>query len=686
MFDAYKVAVKLTLVNHVSAGLISISQQLNKLHPELSKAQRGANGLRKELEGIKKLGFIGGAMAGLGLGGLALFKAPLEEAKKWDQAVGKFRLFGLSDAVNNEATAYAKAMNVMGSSATENMKLITEAQGVFRESGLSGSQALDGAKLAAPMLAKIKFATASLDDDSKSVMHTSSMAMLRFVEMRGGLKDAKTFNAIADDGWRAIQSSGGNINWEQLRQFMTRGGVAAMGLTNKSLFGELEPIIGALKGSTAGDAWMTSYNRLTGGVRIPNQVAHMLTESGVWDPKKIEWNSQGGIKHITGNPLKDMSTFGSAPVTFYEKDILPMYAKMNGGKGLNSEERARENLIIFGRNGAKMFTLIDKQIDAIHRSVDAQAKALDVSQSVADAAKTLVGKEIDLEAKWTDAKRELGMTVLPMAIAGVEKLTKALKEFTDFAQENRTTVRRLTLAFVGLSAAMAFGGAVNILSAGFKGLRLAVTAVNAAGGAGGLVGMGARLAGVGTGLSAVGGATGLATLGASLAALAGGIGILYGVTKAMSWVLENIIDPDTDPENHPGMRRKHLRGRADVWEVDSKLPQGHAGMHFQRAGRGGTWVKDSTVVAKIPGTVDLGASVPTSSSGRYRMGVARGSVVPPPPNANITVKAELHVDGRKMAEVTTKYQAQDMARPQRGPSTFDSSMNLAPVGLGFAGA
>ena len=120
----------------------------------------------------------------------------------------------------------------MGSSATENMRLMNQAQGVLRASGLSGPAALEGAKLAAPMLAKINFATKSLDDDAKATMRAQSLSMLRFIQMRGGLGDAQTFNATADAGWKAIQSSGGSIHWDDLGQFMARGDVAAKSLSN----------------------------------------------------------------------------------------------------------------------------------------------------------------------------------------------------------------------------------------------------------------------------------------------------------------------------------------------------------------------------------------------------------------------------------------------------------------------
>jgi len=62
---------------------------------------------------------------------------------------------------------------------------------------------------------------------------------------------------------------------------MAKAGTAAFGLSNKALFAELEPIIGELKGSSAGDALMTAYNRLNGIIKLPNQVTHDLMKMGI---------------------------------------------------------------------------------------------------------------------------------------------------------------------------------------------------------------------------------------------------------------------------------------------------------------------------------------------------------------------------------------------------------------------
>lgn len=460
-FEAYSVAVKLSLINHVSAGLMMISKSLHGTGADVDK-------LNAKLASIGKQAAIGGAMFGGGLAIAALFKAPLEEAKKYQTEMAKFSLFGMSDQVNAESDRFVKSMNSMGTSITTNLKLFTEAQGVFRESGIGGMQALDGAKLAAPILAKIAYATSGLSEESQAKMKTASMSMLRYIEDSGGLKSPQRFGELADAGWRMTQTSGGAVDWEQLRQFKARAGVAAMNMTDDAM-AMFEPIITMLKGQTAGFSQRTAYNRLNGIIKIPNQVAHELVNNGVWDNSKVIWNSQGGIKAFKGNPLKQADLFSSNSIEFYEKVIMPMHKKM----GITTDSAiAQSNAMLFGSTGGAMFTLIDKNMEKLHMSLQAQHSALGIDASVAKVHQTLGGKEEEFTAKWRDLMLNLGGAILPMACDALDKLNPRLKALGIWIGDNPGKVDTFTYALMGLSAFLIGGGLINMVIAAGRGFWL----------------------------------------------------------------------------------------------------------------------------------------------------------------------------------------------------------------------
>lgn len=460
-FEAYSVAIKLSLINHVSSGLLMISKGLQG-------AGQDADKLHSKIKSIGAQMATGGIMFAGGMGLLHMFKAPLEEAKKFETQVAKLSLYGMSDAVNREAVQFVRGMDIIGTSLTEKMRLFNEAQGVFRESGMDGSAALYGAKIASPVLAKIHFATAALDEESQAKMNTSSMAMMRYIEDSGGLKSPKRFNELADAGWRMVQTSGGSVDWEQLRQFKVRGGVAAMNMSDEAM-AMMEPIITMLKGQTAGFSLRTAYNRLNGIVKIPNQVAHELVKNGVWDEKKIEWNKQGGIKMFHGNPLINSGMFSNNAVDFYEKIIMPMHKRMGH---TTDDSIAQSNAMIFGSTGGAMFTLIHKNMEKLHTSLQAQHKALGVDDSYDKASKTVAGKELELQKNWANLMLLTGEVILPMAISALTTINPMLKDLAKFIDKNRIAVGYFATGLMVLSGFLITGGLINMVFAAARGFGL----------------------------------------------------------------------------------------------------------------------------------------------------------------------------------------------------------------------
>lgn len=334
-------------------------------------------------------------------GGLSFMKSAVEAGAEYQTLLARFSAYGMGDAAVKEADKFASATKVMGASKIDMLRYFTEAQGVFRESGaLTLEEQLKGARMAAPMLAKMHFAMSGMDPAANHMTPAKEMDMLRFVEQAGGLNSPAKFNSIMNNAYKAVQASGGNIDFSQLRQFMSRAGTSAYNLSDVALYAKLEPIIGEMKGGAAGDALMTAYNRLTGTIKLPNQVVKQLEEMGVWDKSKINHNTMGGIKSIIGGPgaqFPGLKLLANDPIQFYEKIIRPKYA----AKGMSEEQIQLQNNIIFGRQGGKMFNLMEKQIHIIELAEKAFTKQADVEQGNKLAAGTYNGKLVDFGAKWT---------------------------------------------------------------------------------------------------------------------------------------------------------------------------------------------------------------------------------------------------------------------------------------------
>jgi len=586
--EAYKVAITIALKNEVSGVLQTLLRDFSRLDDKakaltkslggigknttaglesvsrsMSQMEKKAESLAKKLEKIGKRGKGGAAAAEKGedephslaghLAGIGekteagrkvidagktmmeALKGPLDEADKFEQAFAKFKLMGLGGAANEEAEKFARSMNVMGSSYTDNMQAMTQAVGVFRAAGATDGEALAQAKMAAPTIAKLHLATSTYDDETRENIQSQDADMLRFIKARGGMKDAKSFNDIADTGWKAMQASGGTLKWSQLNDVLASGGAATANLSDKALMGEIQPLLNHMSGGAIGDGIAGALSHLTSTSGVSADTAHMLADAGVWDAKKIKWNKKGGVDSVggDGNPLKDLAAFNASPTAFYEKYIAPMYDKQH----LDAGARAVQNTRLFGDKGGALFTAIDGDKSAIHASASNLDKASTLGKS-ADAARDSSSAQFkDLQANLQDVMIETGNAVLPMMVDGLRTINPMLKDLAGWMHEHTGTVKVLTFAFAGLGAALILGGTINTAATGLRAISAALE-FTGAGGAGGLSRLASGIGSVGSGLASMGKTvvSGLASVSRAVIANVGGASGALGLLGRTSLV------------------------------------------------------------------------------------------------------------------------------------------------------
>ncbi|EPB4201302.1 hypothetical protein ACROPO_004205 [Yersinia enterocolitica] len=468
--------------------------------------------------------------------GFKMLDGFVAQAAKYQTITEKFNQYGLGDVALKDAEKYAAATKITGSSNTDMLRYLTEAQGVFRESGASTLQEqLRGAKLAAPVMAKMNYAMTGLDEHAKAMTESKQMDMLRFVETAGGLKSPERFNSLMNASFKAIQSSGGNVDFSQYRQFMARAGTSAQNLSDKALFASLEPIIGEMKGSTAGFANRTLYSRLNGIIKLPNQVVHNLMTSGIWDESRVELNKMGGIKRFKGNPLvgADILSYEGASA-FYEKVLLPSYKK----RGLSPSEIQRENALIGGNTGGMMLNLIDKQLTTIHHSEQAFLKARGLDESANAVGGTYSGKMIDFNKKWENLQLVMGKDggLLDTFTRGLEFLSTTLQKITDTAKKYPDVAKLVGQTALAVAGFAALSG----------GMWVITHAAGALIGPLKLVGWGVNAL-LGVGVGSAGGLPALATALGGLPALITGILVAvtaYSAYEVYQWYKNGKADDD----------------------------------------------------------------------------------------------------------------------------------------------
>ena len=675
MLEAYSVGVRVSLINGVTAGLLGMSSQFKRTAEDAAL-------LNRRIDGIKKTMLVGGGLMLLGGGILAMFKAPLDEAKKFQTEMARFSMYGMGAKAETEAERFAKSMNVMGSSFVDNIRLINEAQGIFRESGALGlQQQFVGAKIAAPILAKLQFIESGLSPDEQVSRHAQDLAMLRFVEARGGANDPRTFSSIADWGFRLSKSSGGVVDWSQLQQMTATAGPMTRTITEDAI-SKLEPVIADLKGGRTGSGLRVAFQRLLGTQRVlPKQAVAEYLKLGLWDPSKVELTGQGSIKRFLGEPgsvFKGQTQFMSDPVDFYTKTFLPAIAKKYGNWILGDDVRAVsarsvEQSLIFGPGTASsVFSQIDKLLPAIQRSLGAQGKQMGIDASYKAIQGTAAGKQIELSKKFHDLMEQTGEAVLPLVVQGMETLLPILTQFSSWAQQHKTMFGDLVKGLFLFGGAALIGGAVTSIAGGVKAFGLLFSlfggpaAMAAERGALGLVRvlpvLGTAFAGLDIAAIALAAAPWVAAA-AGLALVGVAVWKLFDTVKQWNSMTgpqhqATTLKREVDAAKH-GRTVEHLYGGT----LTDTLRKRHA---------------NAALAAGIKGILDAKPVKPASyesQTGSRYIAPGQGKV--------IQVSAYTMLDGRQIAKTVTHHQAKDMARQPNGPSGFDGSLALTPVAAGY---
>ncbi|PUB36611.1 hypothetical protein C8K66_10290 [Pseudomonas sp. GV105] len=454
-FEAYSVAVKLSLINHVSAGMAMISKSLASTGGDVDK-------LNTKLASIGKQGAIGAAMFAGGLGLASMLKGPLDEAKKFQNETERFRSLGLGDKVTADAVKFASGMNTYGTSIRENLGLLRDAQTVFGD--------FHEAQMVTPLLAKMKFANAALYGDEGGAMKDRAfMDMLKVIEMRGGLSSQEAFTNQANMVQRVQTATGGRVGANEYLNFIKTGGVAAKGMKDENFYYAMEPLIQEMGGNRVGTGLMSAYQNLVQG-RTTQRAANELMRIGMLNPKMVDYDKVGNIKQIKPGAVSGSDIMISDPMKWMQTVMLPAFAS----KGITDKQAILNEIgaIFTNRTASQLYSTMYLQQANIAKNFKLNSGAAGIDELDANAKKTLTGKLIELDKKWIDLQLKLGDVILPLAIRAVDGLNNAIKNLTIWIDANPGKVRALTYAFMGLAAFLVTGGLINMVIAAGRGFVL----------------------------------------------------------------------------------------------------------------------------------------------------------------------------------------------------------------------
>ncbi len=479
----------------LASDVAAATQQLDAQHRRLQQitAQQQRMGAARQARDRAQatganLAVTGFATMATGKHVLGALSPAIEEAKAFQMQVAQLRSMGVGDAMVSDAVKFARGMDVMGSSATENLKLLKESYSVLRD--------MHEAEAVTPYMARMKFgietvmASGGHGEGHGANAEAMFTDLLKVAELRGAAKNPESLKRVLDFATQAYVASGGLVKSEDLLNMIKTGGVAAKQLDDQSFFFGLLHTVQEMGGHRAGTGLATAYQNWAAG-RSTRQSADELYQLGLLKPGSVQVHEKTGhLKKLLPDALVEGDLYRSNPFEYLMTRVIP---KLNADGNLTDQQVVSKiNALFSGRKGGDLFASLFMERANIAKHLAAAPKAYGVEGVYGEAKQLAGGQEAELLARKQDLYNELGTRLLPLYVSGLQKLVTVLKSVNAWSQRHPAMAKGMLVAAGAAGVLMTAIGGLMVATGGLIGqfalLRFLVRAGGLLGGAeGGLL-------------------------------------------------------------------------------------------------------------------------------------------------------------------------------------------------------
>lgn len=699
--EAYKVAVRLSLTENVTAGLIGLTRHF-------ATAENSAARLRNQLSSIGKMTAVGGGLMAIGFGLTKGLDAALKSAKDVARAQADFKTLNLN--ATEMAEVNAKAMEqthkTLGSTIAGNIRLIQDLHTAFGD--------LHHALEFAPQFTRYETVVKAALGERAADGAVNAMA--RALEHRGGkvVNDPKEFQKELAMATQVQLATRNRVSPKDYLQASQTGKMAYALLSPEYLYGQFAGLMSMNGGFQSGTALMTAFSSLIGG-HMDKKAKGFLADIGMYeegvsknrlklmqdamkgmsaDERKIYMQSVGGESLLAGGLKSQYAAMFANPDQLAAEMAKNVRARF--GQGMTDEQVAELIAKNFNRNTGNFIgqhilnrTKFAKDT-AIFRHAQDYNAAYDTYMNSPD------GAALALSSSWTNLKAVIGLQLLPTVTKLTMGLAKLFDKMSEFAEKHPTLTKMATYAIAAAAGLTTLAGAVTLLGAAIMAARLVSS-----------LGVVSSLVGV----------LGGPLVWAAMAAAAAGLLIYKNWDKIkpeakkmgeeFGMIMTDIGTMLKQVGNHvfnnfvsafDSFAGKMQRGWNGIYDyiigILNKIP----GANFLTSSEQNVKGNALQLMQDIHSITSGGSKAPVSGvyteSAKATGGqsfaegmrqTAAGMSAPPVVSKNdqmIQVYSNLHMDGKKIAEGVTTHQVKQASRAPTGPSGVDSSMNLIHAGMG----
>ncbi|KHO34869.1 hypothetical protein PI91_12815 [Enterobacter sp. FB] len=703
--EAYKVAVRLSLTENVTAGLIGLTRHF-------AAAENSAARLRNQLTSIGKMTAVGGGLMAIGFGLTKGLDAALKSAKDVARAQADFKTLNLN--ATEMAEVNAKAMEqthkTLGSTIAGNIRLIQDLHTAFGD--------LHHALEFAPQFTRYETVVKAALGERAADGAVNAMA--RALEHRGGkvVNDPKEFQKELAMATQVQLATRNRVSPKDYLQASQTGKMAYALLSPEYLYGQFAGLMSMNGGFQSGTALMTAFSSLIGG-HMDKKAKGFLADIGMYeegvsknrlklmqdamkgmsaDERKIYMQSIGGESLLAGGLKSQYAAMFANPDQLAAEMAKNVRARF--GQGMTDEQVAELIAKNFNRNTGNFIgqhilnrTKFAKDT-AIFRHAQDYNAAYDTYMNSPD------GAALALSSSWTNLKAVIGLQLLPTVTKLTMGLAKLFDKMSEFAEKHPTLTKMATYAIAAAAGLTTIAGAVTLLGAAIMAARV----VSSLGVVSSLVGV---LGGPLVWAAMAAAAAGLLIyknwdrikseakkMGEEFGMIMSDIGTM--LKQVGNHVYSNFIKPVE--EGFDSFAGKMQRGWNGIYDyiigILNKIPGANFLTSSEQNVKGNALqlMQDIHSITSGEGKAPVSGiyteSAKTTGGQSFAEGMrqtAAGMSAPQVVSKNdqmIQVYSNLHMDGKKIAEGVTTHQVKQASRAPTGPSGVDSSMNLIHAGMG----
>ncbi|HCM9127877.1 TPA: hypothetical protein N5L07_002195 [Enterobacter asburiae] len=475
--EAYKVAVRLSLTENVTAGLIGLTRHF-------ATAENSAAKLRNQLTSIGKMTAVGGGLMAIGFGLTKGLDAALKSAKDVAMAQADFKTLNLNamEMAEVNATAMEQTHKTLGSTIAGNIRLIQDLHTAFGD--------LHHALELAPQFTRYETVVKAALGERAADGAVNAMA--RALEHRGGkvVNDPKEFQKELAMATQVQLATKNRVSPKDYLQASQTGKMAYALLSPEYLYGQFAGLMSMNGGFQSGTALMTAFSSLIGG-HMDKKAKGFLADIGMYeegvsknrlklmqdamkgmsaDERKIYMQSIGGESLLAGGLKSQYAAMFANPDQLAAEMAKNVRARF--GQGMTDEQVAELIAKNFNRNtgnfiGQHILNRVKFAKDtAIFRHAQDYNAAYDTYMNSPD------GAALALSSSWTNLKAVIGLQLIPVVTRLTFGLAKLFDKMSEFAEKHPTMTKMATYAVAAAAGLTTIAGAVILLGASIMAARL----------------------------------------------------------------------------------------------------------------------------------------------------------------------------------------------------------------------